>query len=71
MKALGMAILVLGIVTLVYGGISYSRKRTVLDVGPIKATTTEHHRIPLSPILGGVAIVGGLLLLASPWRRAA
>ena len=69
MKGLGFALVVLGILALVYGGISYSRQRTVLDVGPFKATATEQHNIPLSPIVGGIAIVSGLLLLIVPRRR--
>jgi hypothetical protein len=71
MKLIGFVLIVCGILALVYGGISYSRQRTVLDVGPIKATATEQHNIPLSPIVGGIAIVGGLLLLIVPRRRAA
>jgi len=71
MKALGFVLVVLGILALVYGGISYNRQRTVLDMGPIHATATEQHNIPFSPIVGGVAIVGGLLLLLVPRRRAA
>lgn len=71
MKIVGFSILVLGILALVYGGISYSRERTVLDVGPIKATATEQHNIPLSPIVGGIAIVSGLVLLLVPQRRVA
>ena len=71
MKGLGFVLVVLGILALVYGGISYSRQRTVLDMGPIKATATEQHNVPLSPIVGGVAIVAGLLLLVVPRRRTA
>ena len=63
MKPLGFVLVAFGILALVYGGISYSRQRTVLDVGPIKATATEQHNIPVSPIVGGIAIVSGLLLL--------
>jgi hypothetical protein len=69
MKTIGFVLLVLGTLVLVYGGISYSRQRTILDVGPIKATATEQHNIPLSPIVGGIAIVSGLVLLVVPRRR--
>ena len=69
MKVMGFLLIVIGILALVYGGISYSRQRTVLDVGPIKATATEQRNIPLSPIVGGIAIVGGLALLVVPRRR--
>jgi Na+-transporting methylmalonyl-CoA/oxaloacetate decarboxylase gamma subunit len=69
MKTMGFVLIVLGVLALVYGGISYSRQRTVLDMGPIKATATEQHNIPLSPIVGGIAIVSGLLLMVVPRRR--
>jgi hypothetical protein len=55
----------------VYGGISYSRQKTVVDIGSFKATATEQHNIPLSPIVGSIAVVGGLLLLMVPRRRSA
>ena len=71
MKTAGLVLVTLGIFALVYGGFSYNRERTVLDVGPIKATTTEHHTIPFSPIVGVVAIIGGLLLVVTPGRRLA
>ena len=71
MKTLGFILIVLGVLALVYGGISYSRQRTVVDLGPIKATATEQHNIPLSPIAGGIAIVSGLTLLMVPRRRSA
>lgn len=71
MKALGFVFLVLGILVLVYGGITYNRERTVLDLGPIQATATEQRNIPFSPILGGVAIVGGLALVMAQRRRSA
>jgi len=71
MKTLGFALVVLGILALVYGGISYSRQRTILDVGPFKATTTEQKNIPLSPIVGGIALISGIVLLVVPRRRLA
>ncbi len=71
MKPVGFILLVAGLLVLVYGGISYSRQKTVIDLGPIKATATEQRHVPLSPIVGGIAIVAGLLLLVVPRRNAA
>jgi len=70
-KVLGLVLVLLGILTLVYGGVSYNRQRTVFKVGSIKATATEQRNVPLSPIAGGIAIVGGLALLVAARKRTA
>ena len=69
MKVIGFVLVVLGILALVYGGISYNRQRTVVDVGPFKATATEQRNIPLSPIVGGIVLLSGILLLVVPRKR--
>jgi len=69
MKIFGFVLVVLGVLALVFGGISYNRQRTVLDVGPFKATATEQKNVPFSPILGGIALLGGVLLLVVPRKR--
>ncbi len=71
MKILGFALVILGVLALVYGGISYNRQRTVLDVGPFKATATEQKNVPLSPISGGIALLGGIILLVVPRKHPA
>ena len=71
MKIAGLILVTVGILALVYGGFSYNRERTVLDLGGIKATATVHHSVPFSPIVGVVAIVGGLLLLVTNRQRLA
>ena len=71
MKFLGLVLVVLGILALAYGGISYNRQRTVLDVGPFKATATEQKNIPLSRIIGGLMLLGGVILLVVPRKRPA
>lgn len=67
-RIVGVLLIVLGIVALVWGGISYTRDRTVLDVGPIEAQVEERETIPLPPVLGGIALVAGVLLLFVPAR---
>ena len=71
MKVIGFILLILGIVVLLYGGITYNRQRTVLDVGPFKATATEQKNIPLSPIVGGIVLLSGIVLLVVPRKRVA
>jgi uncharacterized membrane protein len=66
----GIILIVLGIISLAYQGITYTTHKKVLDVGPFQATTEQHKTIPLPPILGGLALLGGVVLLASS-RKAA
>lgn len=68
MRVIGIALIALGIVSLVYGGIRYSRQKTVLEIGDLKATATEHKTIPISPLLGVASVVAGIALLALPKR---
>ena len=71
MVLIGIVLVVLGALALAYQGISYSRTETVLDLGPIQATQETQQRIPLPPILGGVALIGGVALLVAGTRRRA
>ncbi len=66
MKIIGVALVILGVVALIYGGIGYNRQTTILEVGGIKATATEHKVIPIAPIVGVIALVGGIALLVVP-----
>jgi hypothetical protein len=61
----GILLIVLGVISLAYQGITYTTHKKVLDVGPIQATKTEHKTIPLPPIIGGIALVGGIALLVA------
>jgi len=59
----GLALVVLGVIALAYQGINYTTHKKVVDIGPIEATREEHKTIPLPPILGVVALVGGIFIL--------
>jgi hypothetical protein len=61
----GIILIILGIVSFAYQGISYTTHKKIVDIGPLQASTTEHKTIPLPPILGGLALVGGIVLLAA------
>jgi len=63
MKVAGIILIVLGVIALIYGGVTYTTHKKVLDVGPIQAEKKETHNIPLPPVLGVLAIVGGGALL--------
>jgi uncharacterized membrane protein YidH (DUF202 family) len=63
MKILGIVLVVVGMIALLYGGVSWTRRDKVLDAGPIEITTEKRESIPISPIAGGLMIVGGIALL--------
>jgi len=60
---LGILLVTLGALALVYQGFSYTREEKVLDVGPVHATAERHERVSIPPILGGLAVAGGIALL--------
>jgi hypothetical protein len=63
MKALGAILIVLGLVGLVWGGFTYTTKEKVVDIGPIHATRDKTNNIPLPPIVGALALLGGIVLV--------
>ena len=65
---IGIVLIAVGLVSLAYQGITYPSRETVLNLGPIKATADTLKTIPLPPILGGLALAGGVVLLAGAWR---
>jgi uncharacterized membrane protein HdeD (DUF308 family) len=70
MRALGAILIVLGIVALVWGGISWTKREKVIDVGPIEASVEERKTIPLPPVAGAVALVAGVILVSRRSRMA-
>ena len=66
---LGILLVVLGALALAYQGITYTHREKVIDLGPIHATEDKRERIPLPPILGGLALVGGVVLLLAGARK--
>jgi hypothetical protein len=65
----GVLLIVLGVVSLAYQGITYTTHEKVLDLGPLKAERETEKTIPLPPLLGGLALAGGVVLLAVGARR--
>ena len=63
MKIIGIVLIVIGVIALAYGGISYTRKEKVIDIGPIEATAEKRETIPLPPVLGVIALVGGIVMV--------
>ena len=67
----GVVLLVIGLLVLVYQGITYTTHETVLDIGPLHATADRERTLPLSPILGVAAVAGGIVLLVTGTRQRA
>jgi uncharacterized membrane protein len=68
-RTVGLLLIVLGAIALIWGGITYTRREEIVDVGPVEIHANKKERIPLPPILGAIALVGGIVLLASGGRR--
>ena len=68
MKIVGILLIVFGVVALALGGITYTKREKVLDIGPIKATAEHEKTIPLSPIVGIASLAGGIVLIVAGSR---
>jgi uncharacterized membrane protein len=66
---IGVILIIVGIVALVSGGFTYTKHEKVLDLGPIQATAEKKETIPFPPILGGICLVGGIVLVIVGSRR--
>ncbi|HYE90215.1 MAG TPA: DUF3185 domain-containing protein [Terriglobales bacterium] len=64
----GIVLIVLGVVALAYQGISYTTTERVVDLGPLKVDAKKEKTIPLPPVLGGVAVAAGVVLLIAGAR---
>jgi hypothetical protein len=64
-KTLGLILVALGLLGLAWEGFTYTIKEKVVDLGLIHATRDETHNVPLPPIAGAVAVIGGIVLLVS------
>jgi hypothetical protein len=65
----GILFVVLGGLVLAYHGFNYTHQERVLDVGPIHATAEKHDRVSIPPVLGGLALMGGIVLLVVGARK--
>jgi hypothetical protein len=67
--AVGILLIVVGVIGLAVGGINYTRREKVIDIGPIEATAERRERIPLPPVAGGLALAAGVVLLLAGNKR--
>lgn len=64
-KTIGIVLIILGLLGVAYGGLTFTTKEKVVDLGPIEATRDKKHRLPVPPIVGGLALLGGVVLLVT------
>jgi len=62
-KTVGVILIVLGLIGLAWGGFTYKTREKIIDIGPIQATQEKTHQVPVSPIAGAVALIGGIVLV--------
>ena len=60
---IGLFLIVVGIIALAYGGFSYTKREKVIDAGPLQVSADKEHTVPLPPILGALALAGGIVLV--------
>ena len=68
-RIIAVLLIVIGLVALATGGLTFTRREKVIDLGPIQATAEKRDRIPLPPVLGAVALAGGVVLLIAGTRK--
>lgn len=71
MRALGFVLIIIGLIALIYGGITWTQREEVLDFGPFEVATRERRTLPLPPVLGAVCLAGGIVLVVAGSRRRA
>ena len=67
----GIILIVVGILALAYGGFSYTKREKIIDAGPLQVSADREKTIPLPPILGGICLVGGIILVLAGNRKSA
>ena len=65
-KILGGILIALGLFGLAWGGFTYTTREKVVDIGPIHASRDKNHTVPMPPLFGVIALIGGIVLLAVP-----
>jgi drug/metabolite transporter (DMT)-like permease len=68
-RIVGLVLIVIGIAALVWGGVFWTNRDTIVDAGPLQISKEKREGVPMPPILGAIALVGGIVLLAVPDRR--
>ena len=62
-KIIGICLIVVGVLALAFGGFNYTTRERVVDLGPLKVDADKQHSVPIAPIAGVAALVGGIALV--------
>ncbi len=65
----GIILIAIGIIALAYGGFSYTKREKIIDAGPLQVSADKEKTVPLPPILGGLCLVGGIVLLVAGGKK--
>lgn len=68
-KIFAILLIALGVIAFAYQGISYKTRESVVDVGPLHVSTEKSHTLPLPPIVGAIALLGGIALLVMDGKK--
>ena len=66
---IGIILIVVGIIALAYGGFTYTKREKIIDAGPLQVSANKEHTIPFPPVLGGLALAGGVVLVIVGSRK--
>ena len=69
MRLVGIVLVILGVVGLAYGGVTWTTKEKVVDLGPLQVTHDKTQSLPLPPIVGGICLIASVLLLVAAGRQ--
>jgi hypothetical protein len=69
MRILGIILIVLGAIGLIWGGITYTRHRDTVTMGPMSVTVQQRDTLPISPLLSGAALIAGIALVVVGAKR--
>jgi drug/metabolite transporter (DMT)-like permease len=64
----GLVLIVVGLIAVIWGGFSYTKREKILDIGPIEASRTTEKHVPISPVIGVVTIIAGIAVIAAGKR---
>jgi len=64
-RVVGLLLVIVGMIALLYSGITYTRREKIIDLGPVQVEKKTTERVPIPPIVGGLALLGGIVLVLS------